>query len=102
MNQTTKEIESIYNPPSNAGFSYYKDCKTQCSDYPSKYRDNLYIYFPNDLFNTISKITFIGAHTSFNCKNIKFNISIDGKLDIEKLVKQNSCLKQIEGLNKLI
>jgi len=54
MNQNTKEREGIFNPPSNVGFQYYKDCKTQCSNYPSKYRDNLQIYFPNDLFNTIS------------------------------------------------
>jgi len=41
MNQNTKEREGIFNPPSNVGFQYYKDCKTQCSSYPSKYRDNL-------------------------------------------------------------
>jgi len=102
MNQNTKRREGIYNPPTNVGFQYYKDCKTQCRDYPSQYRGRLQIYFPNDLFNTISKITFIGSHTDYNCKKIKFDISVDGKLDIEKLVEKNSCLKKIDGLDKLV
>jgi len=102
MNQNTKERESIFNPPPNIGFQYYKDCKAQCSDYSSQYRDKLDIYFPNDLFNTISKITFIGSHTDYNCKKIKFNISVNGKLDIQKLVRNNGCLKKIDGLDKLI
>ena len=102
INKNTKEKEAIYNPPSNVGFQYYKDCKEQCSDYPIYYRNHLYIYFPDDLFNTISKITFIGAHTDYNCKKIDFHVSIDGKIDIKELVKNNPCLEQIEGLDKLI
>ncbi len=102
MNQKTKRKEGVYNPPSNVGFQYYKDCKTQCRDYPSQYRDNLQIYFPNDLFNTISKITFIGSHTDYNCKKIKFDISIQGELDIKKLIESNPCLEKIDGLGKLV
>lgn len=101
MNQTTKERESIFNPPPNIGFQYYKDCKNQCKDYPLHYQGKLQIYFPNDLFNQISKITFIGSHTDYNCKKIIFDVNPQGELNIKKLVQENSCLEKIEGLEKL-
>lgn len=102
MNQNTKEREGIFNPPSNVGFQYYKDCKNQCRDYPLKYQGKLHIYFPSDLFNEISKITFIASHTDYGCKKIKFNVNMDGDIDIKNLVKENTCLRQIDGLEKLI
>jgi hypothetical protein len=100
VNQNSKEIEKIYHPKSNVGFEYFEKCQQQCSEYTSLNKDNLYIYLPSNLFNQISKITYIASHTDYNCKNLKFIILENGKINYDKLLK-NNCLRKIEGVDIL-
>jgi len=79
-------------------YIYFQSCDTQCSNAPKNIREKIYIYFPNNLFNNISKITFLGMHTSYNCKSLHFKILDDGKIDKKYLLEKNTCLKQIHGL----
>lgn len=101
MNQNTKEKESIFYSSLDEEFYYYHDCEAQCREYPSKYKGHLYIYFSNELFNKISKLTFIASHTSYHCNKIDFKVKLDGTLDIKKMTKNNSCLNKINGIENL-
>ena len=101
MNQHTKEPKKLLVLNRNIKYVYNKPCTTQCIDYANKYQGKLHIYFPDILFDNISKLTFIATDTSYNCKNIKFTITKEGTIDLEKL-KENKCLEKIEGLKELL
>lgn len=93
-----KQDGSVGNEPLEAAdFYYYQRCDDQCSSYNVDYKDKMYIYFPNDLFNDISKLTFLAADTSFNCKNIQFDITQKGEIDLDLLFSNNPCLNRIPG-----
>ena len=98
INQKTKNIEKKYYPQSQ--FEYFKKCQQQCREYKKLDRNDLYIIFPNRLFNEISKITYIASHTKYNCKNLKFKIKDNGKIDYKKLL-ENICLSKIKGIDNL-
>lgn len=99
VNQFTKQIEKPFIPSSNIGFTYYQKCTTQCKGYENN--DYLYIYFPEELFNQIAKIKFIASHTNYNCKDLTFDITHDGEINFQELIK-NECLKNIEGIEYLM
>lgn len=100
VDQKTKEIDKIYFPKANTGYSYFEKCKTQCRDYTSLNQDNLYIYLPNNLFNQIAKVSYIASNTDYNCKNLNFEIMDNGKMNVDKLL-ENDCVKTIEGIDIL-
>jgi hypothetical protein len=100
VNQETREIEKIYYAKSNVGFEYFEKCQEQCRGYTNLNRDNLYIVLPSNLFNQISKITYIASHTDYKCKNLKFKVMDNGKIDYINLLK-NDCLKKIDGIETL-
>jgi len=101
MDQYTKEPKKLLVFNKNIKYVYNIPCTTQCIDFPNKYQGKLHIYFPNSLFDNISKLTFIATDTSYNCKNIKFNITEEGTIDLVKL-KENKCLEKIEGMNEIL
>ena len=101
MNQQTREPKKLLLLDKNIKYVYSKPCKTQCLEYADEFQGKLHIYFPDTLFNNISKITFIATDTSYNCKNIKFNITEEGIINLKKL-KENKCLEKIDGLKDLL
>ncbi len=96
LNPLNYQKEEILDIKDN--YIYFQSCETQCSNAPIDIREKINIYFPNNLFNNISKITFLGMHTSYNCKSLHFKILDDGKIDKKHLLEKNTCLKQIHGL----
>ena len=86
----------------STGFSYYQKCTTQCEHYDVLYKDRLYIYFPDSLFNTISKLTYLATNTSYNCGNLQFDINQNGSIDKRSLFEENACLQKIPGFANLI
>ncbi|HIP11174.1 MAG TPA: hypothetical protein EYG73_00510 [Arcobacter sp.] len=100
VNQDTREIGDIYFPKANTGYSYFEKCKQQCREYTNLNQNNLYIYLPNNLFNQIAKVSYIASNTDYNCKNLKFKIMDNGKIDVDKLL-ENDCVKGIEGIDIL-
>lgn len=97
MNQTTKQADGIWRGRPN-GITFFDECHIQCKEYDNKYKNNLYIYYPDNLVNELSNRIFIALHTDeFNCKNLKFEIKSNGIIDIEKLKIDNPCVKNIPG-----
>lgn len=100
VDENTFERKEIF-LPKNDNYVYYKPCTSQCKDNPKN--KNLYIVFPSDLLNKISKITFIATRVSdYNCKNLRFRIMENGKIDKSYLFKENFCIENIDGVENVI
>lgn len=82
-------------------YYYYQKCNKQCQKFEARYRDKLFIYFPDNLFKEISQISYIATNTSFNCRNLEFDITAAGNIDQKSLFHKNSCLKNIPGAELL-
>ncbi|HIP11139.1 MAG TPA: hypothetical protein EYG73_00335 [Arcobacter sp.] len=102
VNQDTQELEGLFLPNKNTNYIYSKPCTTQCLNYPSEYQGKLYIYFPDKLFNDISKLTFISTHSSTKCKNLEFDITKEGSIDMQSFIEDNPCTRNIDGIEKVI
>lgn len=99
VNQETKKIDKPFIEKKQSNISYYKRCYKQCSEYTNLDLDNLYIYFPDKLFSQISKLSYIAYSKEYECKNIKYTITLDGKINFQKLLDDNLCIRKIKGIN---
>jgi len=99
VNQKTGSLGNIFIDKEQNNFSYYEKCNIQCSSYNNLDIEKLYIYFPDKLFSQISKLSYIASSQEYQCKNINYKITDDGKINFQKLLLDNKCLKKIKGIN---
>ena len=78
-------------------YYYYQKCERQCDSLNINDRDNMFIYFPDDLFKSVAQISYIATNTSYNCKNLEFDITEEGNIDHNLLFTKNPCLGRIPG-----
>lgn len=74
------------------------DCKEQleCQEARRIYGDKISIYIPPDLVAVMSEMTFFSFKSdSAHCKNIKFYISSNGELDMDRIFEENPCMRKI-------
>jgi len=90
-------------PTSRHGFYFSTPCKEQkeCQDARAISNDELNIVITGQTYDDIARVTFIGCNIdSSQCSNIKFSIKENGKIDKEKLLKNNPFFGEIEGFLK--
>lgn len=85
----------------NSQYSLLLECEKQreCNEARKKFGNKINILLPDDIFDDMSKINMLAFGTEV-CTQLNFFIKDDGLLDYQKILKENTCLLKIQGMDE--